>query len=117
MAGIDTNMLLLLAGALALVWWMKRRSQDTTGEQARQLVKDGALLLDVRSPGEFAGGHLPGAKNVPVQELGGRLRELGQQSRPVVVYCLSGGRSAQAAQMLKAAGFTAVHNLGPMGRW
>jgi len=61
-----------------------------------QLVADGALLLDVRTPGEFADGHVQGALNVPVQVLESRIAEL-DPARPVVVYCRSGNRSAMDA--------------------
>jgi len=69
-------------------------------------------LLDVRSPDEYAGGHLEGALNVPLQELGARLTELGPKGRPVKVYCRSGRRSAIAAQLLRDAGFSSVKDLG-----
>lgn len=86
------------------------------GAAARELVKNGATLLDVRSQGEFSGGHIEGAKLIPVQELGGRLEEVGPKDKPVVVYCASGGRSAAAASMLAKAGYE-VHDLGGMGNW
>jgi rhodanese-related sulfurtransferase len=82
----------------------------------RQLVAQGALLLDVRTHAEFHEGHVPHAVNLPVQELAGRLHEVGPTSRPIVVYCRSGGRSAQAAQLLTRAGYT-VRDLGPMHAW
>ena len=85
---------------------------------ARQLVAEGALLLDVRSGGEFASHHLPGAVHIPVGELARRMSELGpDKARPVVVYCASGVRSASAASLLRSAGFGAVHDLGAMSRW
>jgi phage shock protein E len=82
----------------------------------RQLVSDGALLLDVRTSGEFHEGHVPHALNIPVQELPARLSEVGPTKRPIVVYCRSGGRSAQAAALLKQAGYV-VHDIGPMTAW
>ena len=66
----------------------------------------------MRSADEFAAGHLPGALNVPVQELNQRLAELGAKDRPVAIYCRSGRRSAAAAQLLRGAGFTSVTDLG-----
>jgi len=86
-------------------------------EKARQLVASGARLVDVRSPGEFAGGHLTGALNIPVGELGTRMGEVGDKTKPVVLYCASGMRSASAAGMLRRAGFADVHDLGAMARW
>jgi rhodanese-related sulfurtransferase len=84
---------------------------------ARQLVSSGARLLDVRTAAEFAGGHIAGAVNIPVQELGGRSGEVGPKEKPVVVYCHSGSRSLFAARTLRQAGFQAVHDLGAMANW
>ncbi len=84
--------------------------------QGRELVANGALLLDVRTPEEFRERHLDGAVNIPVQELPTRLRELGAKDRPVVVYCRSGARSASAAVLIKGAGHQ-VLDIGGMGNW
>lgn len=86
------------------------------GKRARELVQAGAILLDVRTPGEFAGGALPGARNVPVQELQARLGEL-DRAATYVVYCRSGARSASAAGALRGAGFGQVHDLGSISAW
>lgn len=88
-----------------------------SGKQARELVAQGALLVDVRTPGEFRGGHIEGAINVPLQELGGRLGELGAKDRAVVVYCQSGMRSRGAQETLVSKGFSQVYNLGGIGAW
>lgn len=101
---------------LALLYFAQRRG-DTTPAEARRLVEHGARLLDVRSAAEFAAGHLPGAVNVPVQELEQRLGELGRDGRAIVVYCRSGVRSGRAARLLRNAGYAAVHDLGAMSRW
>jgi rhodanese-related sulfurtransferase len=92
-------------------------SPASPGAEARRLVGAGAVLLDVRTPEEFADGHVDGARNIPVQGLAGRLAEVGDKGTPVVVYCRSGGRSATAARMLKGAGYTTVFDLGPMSAW
>jgi rhodanese-related sulfurtransferase len=81
------------------------------------MVKDGAKLVDVRSAMEFSSGHIPGAINVPLQELGAQVKKLGEKDKPVVLYCASGTRSAMARSTLKGLGFTQVHNLGAMSRW
>lgn len=91
---------------------------DTTGAKAKELVAAGALLVDVRSPEEYAAGHIAGARNIPVGSLSARLAELGPPEKTtVVVYCHSGGRSTQASRVLRDAGFRAVHNLGGMSAW
>jgi phage shock protein E len=87
------------------------------GQRARQLVSDGALLLDVRTTDEFAAGHLEGAVNIPISELPRRLSELGAPERDIVVYCRSGTRSAQAAALLESNGFARVYDLGAYRRW
>ena len=86
--------------------------------KARELVGGGALLLDVRSEGEFASGHIAGAKNIPLGDLARRFGEIeAMKDRPVVVYCASGIRSAMAKQTLRSHGFREVHDLGAMGRY
>lgn len=105
----------LLGGAAAFL--LVRRAGDLSPAQAHSLVERGALLVDVRSPAEFAAGHLPGALNIPVHEIEGREAELAPRDRPLVLYCRSGNRSARAAAALEKAGHTSVHNLGAMSRW
>jgi phage shock protein E len=92
-----------------------REVERVTGARAHELVDQGAALLDVRTPGEFASGHPGPAVNIPVNEVGGRLAEL-DRSRPVVVYCQSGRRSAAAAGVLTAAGYT-VYDMGGVASW
>ncbi len=105
----------LIALAFVVLWWVKR--PDISSQEAHELVKGGARLIDVRSPGEFNSGHIDGARNIPVGEIGSRTAELGPADRPIVLYCASGARSAMAARSLKAAGFKKVRNLGPMSNW
>lgn len=115
---MDTQSLVILVlsvAGIAIFWFLKR--PDLSGAAARELVAKGARLVDVRSPGEFAGVHLDGARNIPVGELGRRLGELGAKDRPVIVYCASGARSAMAKRTLKGAGFREVYNLGAMHNW
>jgi len=89
--------------------------------EARQYLQrmagDAFTLLDVRQPGEYEAEHLPGAKLIPLPELGSRLPEL-DPDRPTVVYCAIGGRSRVAAQVLAAKGFREVLNLsGGIKAW
>lgn len=86
------------------------------GGAAKELVAEGATLVDVRTPGEFAAGHIDGAVNIPVQDFSSRAREI-PKDRPVVLYCASGMRSGAAARLLRGAGRTDVHNLGGISRW
>lgn len=77
------------------------------------------LILDVRTPGEFAAGHVPGAVNIPHDQLAERLSEVERfRSAPVVVYCKSGRRAGMAASVLSDAGFSQIHHLtGDMTAW
>lgn len=86
-----------------------------SSSEARQLVRGGATLLDVRTLDEFSRGHIDDARNIPVSDLARRISEL-PRDRPVVVYCLSGARSARAAETLRHAGYR-VRDLGPMSAW
>jgi len=103
---------LVVVGYLTL-----RKGGRVDSVQARQLVQAGARLVDVRTPSEFAAGHIPGAINIPLQQLDSRLTELQPRETPVVVYCRSGSRSGRASRVLKSAGFAAVQDLGSMSRW
>lgn len=91
------------------------QSRRVDSARAHELVSQGATLLDVRTDGEWVEGHLPGAMHIPVQDLETRMSEVSRE-HPVVVYCLSGGRSARAAAALAAAGYD-VYDLGAMANW
>lgn len=72
----------------------------------------GLVVLDVRTPQEFAEGHVPGAVNIPHDELASRLGELkGAKDRDVVVYCRSGRRAGIALEVLEKAGFRRTYHL------
>ena len=73
---------------------------------------DGAVLLDVRTPDEYRQGHIPGSKNVPLQSISKVAGVIDNKSTPIFVQCLSGGRSRQAAAILKQMGYTNVKNIG-----
>lgn len=77
-----------------------------------QLVKEGAVVVDVRSPGEFASGSRPGSLNIPLGEISRRAKELDKE-KPVILCCASGARSGAAAGILKSLGFRNVVNAGP----
>ena len=86
----------LAVAAVIAFWWLKRPT--ITSAEAHEAVARGARLVDVRSPSEFASGHLEGALNLPVGQLSARMGELGPKGTPIVVYCASGTRSAMAAR-------------------
>ena len=89
---------------------------------AKQLVDGGALLLDVRTPEEFASGHVEGAVNIDHSEVSARLGEVrelvgGDPHKPVVLYCKSGRRAGLVRTELETAGFDRVTNLGGFSDW
>lgn len=77
-----------------------------------QLVKDGAIILDVRTKGEYAGGHVKGSLNIPLDQLGSNLNKFKSKEQVIITCCASGMRSASAKGILKRAGFDQVHNGG-----
>ncbi len=107
-----------LAVAGALFFLLGAGGPTISSEEAKAQVKQGALLLDVRTPGEFSSGHLEGAVNIPVQDLEAKLDAVpAKKDQPIVIYCQSGRRSASAKQLLEKAGFTKVSDLGAMTNW
>lgn len=77
-----------------------------------ELVKEGAIILDVRSKGEFAGGHIKGAVNISVDTLKNNLSKLKDKNQPIITCCASGMRSASAKSILQSNGYTQVYNGG-----
>ncbi len=84
---------------------------------AHQLVQDGALLVDVRTPDEFALGALPAAINVPVQVIAETIQDHATEDQTLVLYCVSGARSHVAAMMLRSFGYAKSYNLGGLDDW
>ena len=82
------------------------------GTSLKDKIKAGARVIDVRTPGEFAEEAYPGAVNIPLAILPAKMADLGEREKPIVVYCASGARSAQAARLLSQAGFADVVNAG-----
>lgn len=109
------KLLLMTILALVVLVVVKKVMGGGDAAVAKEKIKAGALVLDVRTASEYQGGHYQGAVNIPLNELPGRLGELKEKTRPLVVYCASGMRSARAAEILKTAGFTDVTNAGGLG--
>jgi phage shock protein E len=106
---------ILAVVVIAIMVW-KRMSQ-VSAEAARKYLGQGALVVDVRSPGEFRGGHLPAAVNIPLDELREAMpRQVADKSRVLLLHCLSGTRSGIAVGQLKRMGYTKVFNLGSLHR-
>lgn len=79
-----------------------------------RLVKEGAIILDVRTKGEYGSGHIRGSVNIPVDQLYKNLPKFKDKNRTIITCCESGMRSSSAKRILKSSGFVNVHN---GGRW
>ncbi len=126
---------IVLVAALGAIWYtMQSRSNDMAASGGPQATatqqrispaqyqstfvqaKQPHLLVDVRTPEEFAGGHIPGAINISLQSLPQRMKEL-PKDQPIVLYCRSGNRSSTATQLLARAGYTNLYDLGGIVAW
>ena len=81
-----------------------------------EYILSGATLIDVREPGEFAEGHVPGARNVPMAQLSGGLGDV-DRDRPVLLICWSGNRSGAMCDVVRAAGFDTLNVGGGTAAW
>lgn len=89
----------------------KNMFSQTDNNQLSEVLKNGAFVVDVRTPAEFSAGSVKGAVNIPLDKLPGQLSKFKNKDN-IVVFCKSGGRSAQAQQFLKNNGFQKVINGG-----
>lgn len=78
----------------------------------KELIRKGAVILDVRSREEYAGGHIDGSINISLDSLNRNLNRLKDKNKPVITCCASGMRSASAKSILKANGYLHVYNGG-----
>ncbi len=85
----------------------------TDNSQLTEIVKDGAFLVDVRTPAEFSTGSVKGAVNIPLDKVSGQLSKF-KSKKNIVVFCRSGSRSGQAKSILENNGF---HNVINGGTW
>jgi rhodanese-related sulfurtransferase len=113
--------LLIIAGALivySVITWLYQRKilKTLTEEQFREGYRK-AQLIDVREPNEYEGGHILGARNIPLSQLKNRLVEV-RPDKPVYLYCQSGIRSGRAATMLYRKGYKDLSHLqGGFKKW
>ena len=81
-------------------------------ESIQEFVEKGAIIIDVRSPGEFSGGHIKGSKNIPLNEIDAKINEIKKLNKPVIACCASGMRSSQATSILKQNGIDVINGGG-----
>lgn len=77
-----------------------------------ELIAQGATIVDVRSKAEYAGGHVKGSVNIPLDQLSSNLKKFKSKEQAIITCCASGMRSSSAKGMLKSQGYTNVHNGG-----
>ena len=77
-----------------------------------QLMAEGAIIIDVRTKGEFETGHIKGSVNIPVNNLAANIHKLKAKNKPIITCCASGARSGAAKSILKSQGYTRVYNGG-----
>ena len=98
----------------------KNSYRQVTAAQAQTIMEQesGYIILDVRTPEEYASGHIPGAINIPNENIDIRqLPELPDKDQMILVYCRSGNRSKQASEKLAALGYTNVVEFGGIRDW
>jgi len=91
-------------------------SADINSGVEEYLSVPGAMLLDVRTPSEYASGHIPGSKNLPLDSIDKAARLVENKNVPLYVYCQSGARSRQAGSALESMGYN-VKNIGGIAAW
>ena len=93
---------------------------EIDGEAALEMLRrhPDTLIIDVREPQEHAALRIPGAKLIPLGEVGQRVSEIPQDADRIIMHCAAGGRSAQACAQLGVEGYVNLYNLaGGIGRW
>jgi phage shock protein E len=91
--------------------FLKKLFQNEPKADYKTLLAEGAIVLDVRSKGEFLSGHIPGAMNIPVDVLGNQLNAI-PKGKTVITCCASGNRSQVAKNLLESNGYKQVFNGG-----
>jgi rhodanese-related sulfurtransferase len=104
-----------LAAAQAAAAGVKPGRVD--GATAKSLAAAGAKVVDVRTAEEFASGHVPGAINIPYDQIARRASEIGPPSTPVVLYCRTGRRSGIAVEALRKAGYEKLYDFQSVSAW
>ena len=79
----------------------------------RELLKDGAIIVDVRTSGEYRSGYVKGSRNIPLQSLSSKIKKLKKKNKVIITCCASGMRSGKAARVLRQSGLEAYNG----GSW
>lgn len=92
---------------LSIFKWRSR------SQKIADAVKEGAVVIDVRTPAEFKQGHIKGSMNIPLDKIASKASELGKKNRTIITTCRSGARSGSAAAILRSKGLSAING----GAW
>ena len=84
-------------------------------EKIKQFMANGAIIIDVRTVGEFNNGHIEGSKNIPLNTISSKIDAIKKLQKPIIVCCQSGMRSAQANSILNNNGIECINGGGWMG--
>ena len=100
-------------GTLTVVEYAHDGYRFVSPAQARELIaREAPVILDVRTPGEYARGHLADSRLIPIRKLQSRIQELAPfKDRPILIYCASGNRSTVGSKILMDQGFSRIYNL------
>lgn len=115
---MTNNQYIIIGAVIALFVGIRlfRMIKQVSVKKAKELMAGGAVLVDVRTSGEYSSGHIEKAINVPLDRISGISKKVGKD-KDVIVYCQSGSRSSAAKRELKSMGYSKVYNLGGIGRW
>ncbi|MCU0782902.1 MAG: rhodanese-like domain-containing protein [Verrucomicrobia bacterium] len=106
-----------IVGIAIVAMILMKRASAASPEVLRKHLQEGALVIDVRSPDEFRGEHVPGALNIPLSELSEKLpQQVPEKDKVLLLHCLSGMRSRNGQRQLQRLGYTNVFNLGSLAR-
>jgi len=112
---MDWKTLTVIIVAIVAVFLWKRMSLISV-DVARKYLREGAIVVDVRSAGEFQADHLPNAVNIPLGEVNRLPQMVKDKNQVLLLHCLSGTRSGMATGKIKAMGYSHVFNMGSLGR-
>jgi len=112
---MDQTQLIIIAAII--IFFVLKKLGQVNPQKARELKAAGAIVIDVRTADEFAGGHIVGAINVPLDQLGDKIESVvPDRKQAILIYCLSGTRSALARRILLSKKYSDIHNLGSIYR-
>tara|TARA_B100000287_G_C20604292_1_gene769386 strand:+ start:723 stop:1073 length:351 start_codon:yes stop_codon:yes gene_type:complete len=106
---MSSKIVFLFLLASVVYFWYSKKSDSV---DFKQKIKEGAIILDVRSPGEFASGHIENSINIPVNDLSTHLDKIPNKEQVIITCCASGMRSAKARNILQSSNYIQVYNGG-----